>query len=795
MRKWWIAPVLALLVAGGAAPARGDVPEVMHFQGILCDDDGLPVGDTVAMEFRLYADTLDAPLWSEMFESVPVVNGFYEVFLAVAEIPFDRPYFLEVVVEGAPLAPKKPLATVPYSFRSGRTKVLAGEGLSGESDSGAVTLSLGDEGVASKHLAPAAVSSEHLADSSVTASKLAAGAAVRSFCGITDHVDLVAGEQIAIDKDGSAVRISAVVSGEASDDDWEVDGEHMSSLVPGNVGIGVITPGEKLDVDGSVRAAGQIIAGAAPGTPPLAVSSTALVAGLNADRLDGRQATSFADSSHDHDASEIVSGVLAVDRLPVGSDADEVAAGDHGHDASEIVSGVLSIDRLPVGNDADEVAPGDHTHSGEELDDGDWTVAGEDLHTQTPGKVGIGTESPLYKLDVNGEGAFDGAIHARDATGVGLVESGGAPGVWVGTEGRVGVGTEAPEHNLHLLGAGQRKMVIETSDMDGFGSIELTTPGGILDYLELTKHGPAYGGTTAGIPLAGLSRVCAGPTAGALMLQVQTANPIYFVTENSEKMRLTPAGRLGIGTESPSVALEVSGEMRVSADSGSTVLEAYSSDFSLGQMVNLETAGNVAMAQDILQIRAGAGTSNSCQFIECERGGDPVFRVYGNGDVTADGAISGGGADFAEMVGVGGEVGSAEPGDVMVIDRESPDRVVPCFEAYSTGVAGIYSERPGFIASDRDWDAGSGGGEERGAQTMAEMAADLDQIPLAVVGIVPCKVSAANGPIRPGDLLVTSSIPGHAMRAEHPAVGTVVGKAFGALSAGTGTIRVLVTLQ
>jgi hypothetical protein len=75
------------------------------------------------------------------------------------------------------------------------------------------------------------------------------------------------------------------------------------------------------------------------------------------------------------------------------------------------------------------------------------------------------------------------------------------------------------------------------------------------------------------------------------------------------------------------------------------------------------------------------------------------------------------------------------------------------------------------------------------------MASEFDEIPMAVVGIVPCKVSAENGPIRPGDLLVTSATPGHAMRDSDPGVGTVLGKALERLESGTGTIRVLVSLQ
>ena len=43
---------------------------------------------------------------------------------------------------------------------------------------------------------------------------------------------------------------------------------------------------------------------------------------------------------------------------------------------------------------------------------------------------------------------------------------------------------------------------------------------------------------------------------------------------------------------------------------------------------------------------------------------------------------------------------------------------------------------------------------------------------LALVGIVPCKVTSENGSIRPGDLLVTSSTAGFAMRGTDAARGT-----------------------
>jgi hypothetical protein len=69
--------------------------------------------------------------------------------------------------------------------------------------------------------------------------------------------------------------------------------------------------------------------------------------------------------------------------------------------------------------------------------------------------------------------------------------------------------------------------------------------------------------------------------------------------------------------------------------------------------------------------------------------------------------------------------------------------------------------------------------------------------PLALAGsIVACHVDATSTPIAPGDLLVASTLPGHAMRApDRPAPGTVFARALEPLSGGTGTILVRVVSQ
>jgi hypothetical protein len=161
--------------------------------------------------------------------------------------------------------------------------------------------------------------------------------------------------------------------------------------------------------------------------------------------------------------------------------------------------------------------------------------------------------------------------------------------------------------------------------------------------------------------------------------------------------------------------------------------------------------------------------------------GTHKFRVDTNGNVFGAQFLTSG-ADFAESVAVRGKRSEYEPGDLLAIDPGGTRRLTLARTPYSTLVAGIYSTQPGMLASPHRVD---------------DEQSRTGEAPLAVMGIVPCKATAENGPIRVGDLLVTSSRPGYAMKGtdRRRMLGAVVGKALEALPAGTGAIQVLVTLQ
>jgi len=139
-----------------------------------------------------------------------------------------------------------------------------------------------------------------------------------------------------------------------------------------------------------------------------------------------------------------------------------------------------------------------------------------------------------------------------------------------------------------------------------------------------------------------------------------------------------------------------------------------------------------------------------------------------------------GGADVAEPIPlVSGE--RPAPGAVLVIDDENPGKLRLSRARYERGVAGIIS----------------GAGGVNAGLTLGQVEALGEGPPVAMSGRAYCLVTTANGPILPGDLLTTSEVPGHAMRATDPARshGAVLGKAMGRLNEGEGLVLVLVNLH
>lgn len=289
----------------------------------------------------------------------------------------------------------------------------------------------------------------------------------------------------------------------------------------------------------------------------------------------------------------------------------------------------------------------------------------------------------------------------------------------------------------------------------------------------------------------------AGATAGAGMSFYSTGSLFFHVNSGIPSMTIT-SGNVGVGTTTPNGKLEVIGNHYVSYapssggrldllpnSDGSTVIRADA--YSGTPRLDIQNSGGVLIASfNNPTANVGIGTSTPGAKLEVNgsiklssgSGGGILFPDATTQTTAWTGVLCGG--DYAESVEVSGKRSQYEPGDVIVIDPASPENFLKSSTPYATTVAGIYSTRPGAIGR-RSTDADR----------------VKSEIPMAMVGIVPTKVSGENGPINVGDLLVTSSTAGYAMKGtdRNQMLGAVVGKALGSLNRGNGVINVLVTLQ
>jgi hypothetical protein len=258
--------------------------------------------------------------------------------------------------------------------------------------------------------------------------------------------------------------------------------------------------------------------------------------------------------------------------------------------------------------------------------------------------------------------------------------------------------------------------------------------------------------------------------------QTQNTVPKYTSTGTLTNSAIVEVGGLvGIGTSTPaSNKLDVVGDVRfqnsiftiangtsdagrITYNSSNFFIEARGGrhlNFSNGRLVVLD-GGNV-----------GIGTAT------------PAAKLHVTGNVQVDGNIAAKYQDVAEWV------DASEPvtaGFVVSADADRVNHVRPSSVAYDTAVAGVVSAQPGVLLGE----AGEG------------------KVAVAQSGRVRVKVDASSGPIKAGDLLVTSPRAGYAMRSvpvEFGGVqlhrpGTIVGKALEGLAEGTGEVLTLITLQ
>jgi len=531
----------------------------------------------------------------------------------------------------------------------------------------------------------------------------------------------------------------------------------MSILQNGNVGIGMTNPGTALEVNGTVTASGLQVNG------PFGATSLALP--VPATVTANGNSLLYADNSHNFFA-----GLNAGN--PVGSGPYNTANGfdalDGNLGAANTADGVYALWKNLTGNNN--------------------TAVGADALAYNTNGI-LNTAVGAGGLEANTSGSNNVALGAY-ALGNSTTDS-----------GLVAVGYQALQNDaaagLFTIGGANTAIGYQSLMADNSGAANTG-----VGYWSLYANNTGANNTALGVwalanNTGGSGNIAIGNLAG-LANSAGANNNIDL----GNKGNSGDSGVVRIGTQGTQTSTYLSGN--VAFDGG----------------LNLDQTGTYGANSGSVSSSAltfGTGPSGSGEGIASQRtagpnqfdltlytgfkprltilsGGyvgvgttNPTAPLEVNGNVYVDNTLSTaaltirGGADLAEPFNLSAGGGAAAPGAVVVIDEQNPGRLKLSDGPYDTRVAGVVSGANGIHS---------------GIQMQQEGALEGGKN-VALTGRVYVRADASNGAIRPGDLLTTSTTPGHAMKAtDHArAAGAILGKAMTGLSEGQGMVLVLVTLQ
>jgi hypothetical protein len=158
--------------------------------------------------------------------------------------------------------------------------------------------------------------------------------------------------------------------------------------------------------------------------------------------------------------------------------------------------------------------------------------------------------------------------------------------------GKLGIGIDSPDEKLHVQGNGFEVALIESTSIGGAASVILQTNNSSSNSFIIKKHATNASGSIDGITLANSSLIKSGTTAGPLIVDVASNNPMYFLTNSATNMVLEADGDLELKNN------------LTAPDSGDADMKAYI----YGSTANLSGAINTLRSSDgfiVAQVSVG----------------------------------------------------------------------------------------------------------------------------------------------------------------------------------------------
>ncbi len=397
----------------------------------------------------------------------------------------------------------------------------------------------------------------------------------------------------------SSLQYASFISGGAAELRYNGSPKLATSSAGATV-TGTLTVTGDLDITGNVNSASVTDLDVTDKTITLGVGQTEAQSDSSGIIIDGSNASLLWDETNDEFVfnKNLKSGgiQLAIDTTSYNQDAtlSYYAANNGVYLNGAGTNGWLRLNASGVSNSRTAIdlfgqAGGDYIRIKAANTDTMWIGSG------AAGRVGILTSNPSVPLDVSGHVRFgDGGtavsvdLYATDRA---VIKINGTEKLRIKADGNVGIGTASPSAPLHIDAAGMGDVYS--------GRIENTTTD--TDHYNVVRWFQGSSGSATGMIGTGGSTTGNVGFRNTFVVGTQNAKDLVLMSADTERMRITSSGDIGINTTSP-----ISGSKLDVTDTDDMTMRVRSTGAS-SSAIRFQNSGTGTTTEDGLFVGIGAG--------------------------------------------------------------------------------------------------------------------------------------------------------------------------------------------